>query len=103
MSPFWATARTEKVCSPGASGPVEKGESRITIDIPQLHDLPGLQKPAVGATHQIAARVLEQMKKAGVDVSGITALTVTFNKDNAFDKLPKQGETVSLTDPAHVK
>lgn len=68
---------------------VENGDSRINLDLVQYAGLKGLQQPVVGDVRRIADIVRSELEKAGVDVSGVTALTVTFGSKT-------EGETVSL-------
>ena len=75
---------------------LEKGESRINVDIPSYAGQPGYQKAATGATARIAKLVKAELEAAGVDTSGLTAVTVTYGKRNAKDKFATEGETVSL-------
>lgn len=68
---------------------VENGDARINLDLVQYAGLKGLQQPVVGDVRRIADIVRSELEKAGVDVSGVTALTVTFGSKT-------EGETVSL-------
>lgn len=75
---------------------VENGSNRITIDIPAYAGQKGYQSAATGDTARIAKLVMAEMKAAGVDVSGITGITVTYGKRNAHDRFATEGETVAL-------
>ena len=75
---------------------VENGDSRITIDIPSYAGQKGYQTAASADVGRIARHVLAELKAQGVDVSGISAVTVTYGKRNAKDKLATEGETIAL-------
>jgi hypothetical protein len=69
---------------------IENGDSRITIDLNVYSGQKGLQKAVAGEMRRLADAVLQEMKAAGIDVSAVTALTVTFGRKT-------EGETVSIT------
>ena len=69
---------------------VENGDSRVTIDLNVYSGLKGLQKTAVGELRRLTHAVREELRNAGVDVSKVTALTITFGRKN-------EGETVSIS------
>lgn len=68
---------------------VEKGDSRVRLDLPIYAGLKNLQDPVLGDLRRIADVVRSEMQAAGVDVSGVQALTVTFGR-------PTEGGTVSI-------
>ena len=69
---------------------VENGDSRITIDLNVYSGQKGLQQPVVGELRRLTHAVREELRAAGVDVSSVTALTITFGRKT-------EGETVSIT------
>lgn len=68
---------------------VERGDARIGVDLVQYAGLKHLQQPVAGELRRIADIAREELKKAGVDVSGVTAMTITFGTKT-------EGETVSI-------
>lgn len=75
---------------------LENGQTRITIDLPNYAGQKGYQTAATADISRVAKKVLAEMKAAGVDVTSLTALTVTYGKRNANDRHATEGETISL-------
>ena len=62
----------------------------FAIDLNVYAGLKGLQQPAVGELRRLTHAVREELRAADIDVSNVTALTITFGRKN-------EGETVSIT------
>lgn len=76
---------------------VEKGETNVHIDFDNIYaGLKGQQKVMTEQMGKLAEIVRSEMSKAGVDVSGVTSMTLTYG--HVAGKRATQGTTIPLGD-----
>lgn len=74
---------------------VEKGERNVQLDLGNTYaGLPGMQQQLLGEVGKLGKLVRAELERAGVDVSGVTSLTVSMG--HVAGKRATQGGTVSL-------
>ncbi len=78
------------------AGAGSRKDNTVRIDLPDLAFQKGKQGPAITEVHRIADAVKKELIAAGVDVSDVNRLTVTFGKTDARNKYATEGMTVEL-------